>query len=195
MGVKADLISNLNSAKSLIEKLLADEGFLDGFVRFSEIVIKTVSSGGNIYICGNGGSHCDAMHFAEELTGRYRKSRPPLGALALGDSSHLTCVGNDFGFDHVFSRQLGGLGRSGDLLVAISTSGNSKNVLNAIHVAREKGMSAVGLLGRDGGVARDLVDVSVVVPEFATDRIQEIHIKLIHSVIEVLEKSRFPELY
>ncbi len=135
------------------------------------------------------------MHFAEEFTGRYRKDRRPLGALALGDPSHVTCVSNDYGFDEVFSRQLDGLGRKGDLLVGLSTSGNSKNVIRAFEVARKKGMGTVALLGRDGGALKALADLAIVIPAQTSDRIQEMHIKLIHTVIETVERELFPENY
>jgi D-sedoheptulose 7-phosphate isomerase len=135
------------------------------------------------------------MHFAEELTGRFRKDRKALGALALGDPSHTTCVANDFGFDHVFARQLEGLGRGGDLLVGISTSGNSKNVLLAVEAAKEKGIKTVALLGRDGGKLKELVDLAIVIPSQDSDRIQEMHIKIIHTVIETCERAIFPENY
>ena len=124
--------------------------------RFTQLLIETYRAGGNLFTCGNGGSHCDAMHFAEEMTGRYRKERRPLGALALGDAAHTTCVSNDYGFDQVFARQLLGLGRAGDLLVGLSTSGNSKNVILAFEAAKKMGIKTVGLLGRDGGKLRSL---------------------------------------
>lgn len=164
-------------------------------VKFSSLLIETMKNGGNLFTCGNGGSHCDAMHFAEELTGRYRKDRPALGALALGDPSHVTCVGNDYGFEHIFARQIDGLGRKGDLLVGMSTSGNSKNVILAFAAAKKKGMRTVGLLGRGGGSLKDIADLAIVVPGDSSDRIQELHIKLIHIVIEVLERELFPENY
>lgn len=145
--------------------------------------------------CGNGGSHCDAMHFAEELTGQFYKPRKPLGAIALGDASHVTCTSNDFGFEHIFSRQVEALGRSGDVLVALSTSGNSKNVIKAVEKAKVMGIKTVGLLGKDGGVLKSMVDVAIVVPAKTSDRVQEVHIKIIHTVIETLERQLFPENY
>lgn len=135
------------------------------------------------------------MHFAEEWTGRYRKDRRALGALALGDPSHVTCTSNDYGFDFIFARQLAGLGRSGDLLVAISTSGNSKNVILAVEEAKRKNIRTIALLGKDGGKLKDLVDLAIVVPAQTSDRIQEIHIKIIHTVIESVERVLFPENY
>lgn len=186
---------SLDEAKSVIEKFLSDPEQLAKCSAFTELVVSTVRGGGNIFSCGNGGSHCDAMHFAEELTGRYRKDRKPVGALALGDPSHVTCVSNDYGFDQIFSRQLEGLGRKGDLLLGLSTSGNSKNVINAFDVAKRIGIKRVALLGRDGGALRGMADLAIVVPAQTSDRIQEVHIKLIHTVIESLERQLFPENY
>ncbi len=162
---------------------------------FSNLLINCYRSGGNVFSCGNGGSHCDAMHFAEELTGRYRKDRNPLGALALGDPSHVTCVSNDYGFEYIFSRQVQGLGRSGDVLIGLSTSGNSQNVIEAVKMAKSKNIKTVGLLGKDGGKLKELVDLAIIVPAQTSDRIQEIHIKIIHTVIETVERSLFPENY
>jgi D-sedoheptulose 7-phosphate isomerase len=159
------------------------------------MLVDTMKSGHNLFTCGNGGSHCDAMHFAEELTGRYRKDRHALGALALGDASHVTCVSNDYGFEHIFARQVEGLGRPGDMLVGLSTSGNSANVIRAFEMAKKKNIKTVALLGRDGGKLKDLADLAIIVPGHSSDRIQELHIKLIHIVIEVLERELFPENY
>jgi len=162
---------------------------------FSELLTATFRSQGRLFTCGNGGSHCDAMHFAEEFTGRYRKDRAPLGALALGDASHVTCVGNDYGFNEIFSRQLQGLARSGDLLVGISTSGNSENVIRAVQIAKTIGVKTVALLGRDGGKLKGMTDLSIVIPAQTSDRIQEMHIKIIHTVIETVERQLFPQNY
>ena len=149
-----------------------------------------IQAGGKIISCGNGGSQCDAMHFAEELSGRFRNDRKALPAISISDPSHITCVGNDYGFDFVFSRFVEGLGNKGDVLLAISTSGNSANVLQAAKAAREKGMKVVVLTGKDGGKLAPLADVSIIVPHngFA-DRIQEIHIKVIHILILLIEKA------
>jgi D-sedoheptulose 7-phosphate isomerase len=135
------------------------------------------------------------MHFAEEFTGRYRKDRKPLGALALGDASHVTCVSNDYGFDQIFSRQLEGLAGKGDMLVGLSTSGNSANVIKAFETAKAMGIRTVALLGRDGGKLATMADLAIVVKATTSDRIQEMHIKLIHTVIETVEREIFPENY
>lgn len=182
----------LTDARTLLETLIARPDFLAGCERFSTALIQTVRRGGNILICGNGGSHCDAMHFAEELTGRFREERAPIGALALGDPSHVTCVANDIGFDHVFERQVRALGRAPDLLVGLSTSGNSRNVLLALEAARAKGIQTFALLGRDGGKIRSVADDCIIIPHQDSGRIQEMHIKLIHTAIDVLERALFP---
>lgn len=188
------LRSFLEAQKTVTDFLQSPEQ-IEKCVRFSKMMVETYRQGGSVFSCGNGGSHCDAMHFAEELTGRYRKDRRPLGALALGDPSHTTCVSNDYGFEHIFSRQLEGLGRKGDLLIGLSTSGNSKNVIAAVEVAKAKGIKTVGLLGRDGGKLREMVDLPIIIPATTSDRIQEMHIKIIHTVIETVERELFPENY
>ena len=197
MAVNQDAIwrRSLNEGRETLDKFLAQESNFELCRKFSTLLIDTIKNGGNLFTCGNGGSHCDAMHFAEELTGRYRKDRRALGALALGDASHVTCVGNDYGFEHIFARQIDGLGRKGDLLVGMSTSGNSKNVVLAFEAAKQKGIRTVGLLGKGGGKLKEIADLAIVVPGESSDRIQELHIKLIHIVIEVLEREIFPENY
>jgi len=182
-------------AQATLTQFASDRALVDKCVQFSEMLLSTFKKGGNAFSCGNGGSHCDAMHFAEELTGKYRKDRKPLGALALGDASHVTCTSNDFGFEHIFERQLRGLGRKSDLLLGLSTSGNSKNVLRAFAAAKEIGITTVALLGRDGGELKSAADLAIVIPAQTSDRIQEMHIKLIHTVIEAVERELFPENY
>lgn len=187
--------SSLEEASKVLETFRNDPQLISQCESFSQLLISTFSTGGKVFSCGNGGSHCDAMHFAEEFTGRYRKDRRPLGALALGDPSHVTCVSNDYGFKHIFSRQLEGLGRKGDLLLGLSTSGNSENVILAFESAKKMGIKTVALLGKDGGKLKSLADLAIVVPAQTSDRIQEIHIKLIHMVIESVERELFPENY
>ena len=152
------------------------------------LMVSAIQSGGKIISCGNGGSMCDAMHFAEELTGRYRDDRRAIPALSISDPSHISCVGNDYGYEFIFSRYVEALGQNGDVLLAISTSGNSKNVIRAIEAARSKGMKVVGLTGKDGGKMAELCDVEIRAPfsNFA-DRAQEIHIKVIHTLIDFIE--------
>ncbi len=188
-------LSSFKEAEETVRKFWQDAGNIKLCQAFSEALLDTYRAGGSAFSCGNGGSHCDAMHFAEELTGRYRKDRRPLGALALGDPSHVTCVSNDYGFEYIFSRQLEGLARKGDLLLGLSTSGNSKNVIVAFEKAKEIGVKTVALLGRDGGALKSMADLSIVVPAETSDRIQEVHIKIIHTVIETVERQLFPENY
>ena len=187
--------NSFSDAANCLAAFTSNSGNLELCGKFSAMLIETVRGGGNVFTCGNGGSHCDAMHFAEELTGRYRKDRRAVGALALGDASHTTCVSNDYGFEYIFSRQLQGLGRKGDLLIGFSTSGNSKNVILAFEAAKAIGVKTVALLGRDGGALKSKADLAIVVPGSTSDRIQELHIKLVHTVIETLERSLFPENY
>jgi D-sedoheptulose 7-phosphate isomerase len=164
--------------------------------RFARAAGDALSRGGQLVACGNGGSMCDAMHFAEEWTGRFRKDRRALPAVAFSDPSQLSCIANDFGYDQVFARQLEALGRPGDLLVAISTSGNSPNVLRAVDVAKRLGITTVGLLGKGGGELASAVDIAILVPLATTsDRIQEVHIKVLHIAIEAVERELFPENY
>lgn len=185
----------LSESHKVLFEFLNDPSQMKMCASLSEMLIRTVQSGGNLFSCGNGGSHCDAMHFAEEFTGRYRKDRRPLGALALGNPSHVTCVSNDYGFEHIFSRELEGLARKGDLLLGLSTSGNSANVIRAFQTAKNLGVHTAALLGRDGGELKNLADLSIVIPAQTSDRIQEMHIKIIHTVIETVERELFPENY
>lgn len=198
MGCMSDLkvwTAALSEAHDVVGAFLRDPAQVEKCVKFTEILASTFQKDGKLFTCGNGGSHCDAMHFAEEWTGRYRKERKPMGALALGDPSHVTCVSNDYGFDYIFSRQLEGMGRAGDLLVGLSTSGNSKNVVLAFESAKKMGINTVALLGRDGGKLKSMADLAIVIPAQTSDRIQEMHIKIIHTVIEAVERRLFPENY
>lgn len=188
--------ASFEEAARTLEAFLAEPDCLEGVRRFVEEAAQCLERGGLLMSCGNGGSMCDAMHFAEEWTGRFRSDRSPLPALAFSDPSHLTCIANDFGYDEVFARLVAAYGKPGDLLVALSTSGNSPNILRACQVARERGVRTVGLLGKGGGKVRNLVDVPIVVPRAQTsDRIQEVHIKIVHIAIEAVERRRFPENY
>lgn len=195
MDAKNVWVDSLKEAQKVLTAFSDDPSQIESCEKFSQILLATFKGGGKLFTCGNGGSHCDAMHFAEEFTGRYRKDRKALGALALGDPSHVTCVSNDYGFEYIFSRQLEGLGRAGDLLVGLSTSGNSKNVILAFEAAKKMGIKTVALLGRDGGKLKSLADLAIVIPAETSDRIQEMHIKVIHTVIESVERQLFPENY
>ncbi len=162
---------------------------MDACAAFGEMLTETYRKGGKAMAAGNGGSMADALHFAEELTGRFRAERRPLPAMALGESTHLTCVANDYGFDHVFSRLVEAFGQPGDLLVLLSTSGNSRNLSLAAEAAREKGVRVVGMLGRGGGRLASLCDLVVMAPGTTSDRIQEIHMLVLHVVIEAAERA------
>lgn len=182
------LLQHLQEGHALLTKVLADEALLAEVDRAGDILVNCLKAGGKILSAGNGGSHCDAMHFAEELSGRYRDNRPALGALAISDPSHITCVGNDYGFEFIFSRQVEALGRAGDVFFGISTSGNSANILAAARAAKERGMQVILLMGKDGGKMRGIADAEIIVPHFGyADRIQEIHIKFIHALIDHVE--------
>jgi len=185
-----DLIrQELTEAQHTLANFLADEANIRQIETAAHLMADAILAGHKILSCGNGGSHCDAMHFAEELTGRYRDNRRALPAIAISDPSHLSCVSNDFGFDYVFSRYVEGVGQPGDVLLGLSTSGNSKNVINAFEAAHTKGMKTVALTGKDGGKLGPMADVEIRVPHFGyADRIQEIHIKVIHIFMLLLEK-------
>jgi len=181
-------LSHLQEAHALLERVLADQPLLAQLDRAGDILVECLKGGGKILSAGNGGSHCDAMHFAEELSGRYRGERPALAALAISDPSHITCVGNDYGFDHIFARHVEALGRPGDVFLGISTSGNSGNILTAFQAAKARGMKTILLSGKDGGKMRGMADAELIVPHFGyADRIQEIHIKFIHALIDHVE--------
>jgi D-sedoheptulose 7-phosphate isomerase len=179
----------LNEAQIVLQNFLSNEKNIADIEAAAQLMADAIQNGGKILSCGNGGSHCDAMHFAEELSGRYRENRRALPAIAISDVSHISCVSNDFGYDYVFSRFIEGLGNQGDVLLGISTSGNSNNIIKAVEAARLKGMKVVILSGKDGGKLADKADVEIRVPHFGyADRIQEIHIKVIHILILLIEK-------
>jgi len=186
------LIKNaFTETQSVLAEFLAIEKNLDTVLLFAEQIAETIKNGNKTISCGNGGSMCDAMHFAEELTGRFRRDRISLPAIAISDPSHITCAGNDYGFKYIYARYIEGLGQTGDLLLGISTSGDSPNIIKAVEAARNKGMFTVALLGKDGGKIGKMVDLPIIVRGKTSDRIQEIHIKIIHIVIEVTEKILF----
>ncbi|GAB2654729.1 MULTISPECIES: D-sedoheptulose 7-phosphate isomerase [Vibrio] len=186
-----DLIkSELTEAADVLNKFLSDDHNIAQIEAAAKLIADSFKQGGKVLSCGNGGSHCDAMHFAEELTGRYRENRPGYPGIAISDPSHLSCVSNDFGYDFVFSRYVEAVGAKGDVLFGLSTSGNSGNILNAIDAAKAKGMKTIALTGKDGGKMAGCADIEIRVPHFGyADRIQEIHIKIIHIVIQLIEKE------
>jgi len=186
----ADIIlTELTEAQQTLTNFLANPETLQAIEKAAQIMAGSLKNNGKLLSCGNGGSMCDAMHFAEELSGRYRQDRKALAALSLSDVAHMSCVANDYGYDFVFSRGVEALGFPNDVLLAISTSGNSTNVLRAAETARNKGLKVISLTGKDGGKLAALSDVEIRVPHFGfADRVQEIHIKVIHILILLLEK-------
>ena len=183
----AALRSQLDASCAVIQSLAAQAALIE---RLAARVRDTLLAGHLLLTCGNGGSATDAQHLAEELTGRYRANRPALPALALtADSAALTCIANDFGYEQVFARQIEALARPGDLLVCFSTSGSSPNILAAIAAARRRGAGSVALLGKDGGAARELADLALVVASQDTARIQEAHLQILHFICEVVEEA------
>ena len=187
--------SSLDEARAVLTNFVNTPSNIEKIDSAINLMVDSFKHNGRIFSCGNGGSMCDAMHFAEELTGRFRKERAPLPAMAINDASHLTCVSNDYGYDFVFSRYIEAWGNKGDVLLAISTSGNSKNVLLAVEAAQKKEMKVIALLGKDGGKLKNMADIALVVSSSISDRIQEIHIKCIHIFIEVIERKLFPDNY
>lgn len=187
----ADLIlAELTEAQQVLTTFLAQKDTVSVIEKAASLMANCLKNGGKILSCGNGGSMCDAMHFAEELSGRYRENRRAMAALSLSDSAHISCVANDYGYDYIFSRGVEAFGREGDVLLAISTSGNSKNVLLAAETAKELGINVISLTGKDGGKLAGLSNVEIRVPHFGyADRIQEIHIKVIHLFILLIEKQ------
>ncbi len=180
----------LNEAAQVLADFIDQAENLQKISDAAVMIADSFKQQGKILSCGNGGSHCDAMHFAEELTGRYRENRPGYAGIAISDPSHLSCVSNDFGYEYVFSRYVEAVGREGDILLGISTSGNSANVLRAIEAAKAKGMKSIALTGKDGGKMAGLADIEIRVPHFGfADRIQEVHIKIIHILIQLIEKE------
>lgn len=186
-----DLIrGELTEAADTLFRFLQDDANIEAIQKVAVLLADSFKAGGKVLSCGNGGSHCDAMHFAEELTGRYRENRPGYPAIAISDVSHISCVSNDFGYEYVFSRYVEAVGKEGDVLLGISTSGNSGNIIKAISAAREKGMKVITLTGKDGGKMAGSADIEIRVPHFGyADRIQEIHIKVIHILIQLIEKE------
>ncbi|CAN5370209.1 D-sedoheptulose 7-phosphate isomerase [soil metagenome] len=190
MSYQSIIEQELNQAASVLAAFLKDPSSLSKIEEAATSIATSINSGGKVISCGNGGSHCDAMHFAEELTGKYREPRKAIPAICISDASHITCVGNDYGFEFIFSRYVEALGNKGDVLLGLSTSGNSANVLNAMKTAKEKGMKTIALTGNSGGKLGPLVDIEIRVPHTGyADRIQEIHIKVIHILMLLIEKQ------
>jgi D-sedoheptulose 7-phosphate isomerase len=181
---------HFSEAKQALESFMEDQNNFRAIAQAGDLMAGALKGGNKVISCGNGGSMCDAMHFAEELSGRYRNDRKALAALSISDPSHISCVANDLGYEQVFSRYLEAVGQKGDVLLAISTSGNSANILKAIETAKKLGITVIGLTGKDGGKMNGLCDVEIRAPHFPyADRAQEIHIKVIHALIDHIENS------
>jgi D-sedoheptulose 7-phosphate isomerase len=184
------ILDQLSEAAGVLDAFLKNRQSIDNIEAAAGMMANSIRNGGKIIACGNGGSHCDAMHFAEELTGKFRNERKALPAIAISDPTHISCVGNDFGFDRVFSRYVEGLGKPDDVLLGLSTSGTSENVINAVNAAKDKNMKVVALTGKDGGQLGEMADIEIRVPHMGyADRIQEVHIKIIHIIILLIEQK------
>ena len=188
--------AGLQEASQALTALLANEPALAAVAAAGALMASSLKAGHKMYSCGNGGSLCDAMHFAEELSGRFRDDRPAYAAMSISDPGHMSCVGNDYGYEQVFSRFMQAHGRKGDVLLAISTSGTSKNVLAAVAAARVAGVHVVGLTGQAGSGLALHSDIAIVTPAGRyADRVQELHIKCIHMFIEIVERALVPQNY
>lgn len=186
------ITQSLQESQQVLADFLANPAKIESIEKAADVLVNALKKGNKILSCGNGGSHCDAMHFAEELSGRYRENRPALAAMAISDPSHISCVSNDFGYNYIFSRFIEGLGNKGDVLVGISTSGNSANIIEAVKAAQLKGMEVILLTGKDGGQLAGYGCHEIRVDHFGyADRIQEIHIKVIHILIQLIESKLF----
>ncbi len=199
MAVHSTATINSNAAQALEEargvllSVIANPAFAGRVDAAAALIAERLSAGGKVLACGNGGSSCEAMHLCEELTGRFRETRPALAAIACVDPGHLTCVANDFGFDHVFSRWVEALGKPGDVLVLLSTSGNSANLVAAASAARAKGIATLAMLGKDGGTLARGCDFEWIVPSSRSERIQEIHLIIVHTLVDLIEQKLFPK--
>ncbi len=181
---------HFTEAQDILARFIANPSTFVSIESAGRILVEAIRNGNKVISCGNGGSMCDAMHFAEELSGKYRNDRPAYPAISISDPAHISCVANDYGFEFVFSRMVEAIGREGDVLFALSTSGNSENILNAIAAAKKKGMTIVGLTGKDGGKMAHLCDAEIRAPKSDyADRAQEIHIKVIHALIDYVERN------
>jgi D-sedoheptulose 7-phosphate isomerase len=193
---KEHVLKALTEAREALDALMADEATLEAVSLAAHRMAQAIRVGNKILSCGNGGSLCDAMHFAEEMTGRYRQNRPGYAAIAIADASHMSCVGNDYGYLDVFSRYVEAVGQKGDVLLAITTSGTSANVIKAVEAAKAKGMIVVGLTGKKDSALAQKADIAIVTPAGRwADRVQELHIKCIHIMIELVERELDPENY
>lgn len=195
------MIESFREARRVLDELMGDAALVAAIERAGGVIAEKLRGGGKILACGNGGSCCDAAHFVEELTGRYRAAppasgkpdRPPVAAIVCNDAGHITCTANDYGYDAVFERWVRALGREGDVLVALSTSGNSESIVKAVEAAKRQGVTTLGLLGKGGGKIGGLCDYAIVVPGKTADRIQELHMLILHGWCDVIERRLYPE--
>lgn len=194
-GLRADLAHSLLEAHQALARFNADPTMMDTLLAISATLSACFQSGNKVLACGNGGSACDAVHFAEEFTGRFRKHRKALPVIPLTEAAHMSCVANDYGYDEVFARGVEAYGKPGDLLLAISTSGNSANVIRAVETAKDLGMGTILLLGKTGGKLKGAGTHEIIVQSETTERIQEIHMLALHVLIESVERTLFPENY
>ena len=190
-----NLLESYKTEFALLENFIKKEEERKETEKVARELADVFQKGNKVLICGNGGSNCDALHFAEEFTGRFRGDRRALPAIAISESSHITCVGNDYGFDYIFSRGVEAYGKEGDMFFGISTSGNSPNVIKAVEAAKKLGMKTCVLLGKDGGKLKGMCDYEFIIPGKTSDRIQEIHMMILHIIIEGVERIMFPENY
>lgn len=190
-----NLLESYKIELALLENFIKEEEERRETEKVAKELADVFTKGNKVLICGNGGSNCDALHFAEEFTGRFRGDRKALPAIAISDSSHITCVGNDYGFDYIFSRGVEAYGKEGDMFFGISTSGNSPNVIKAVEAAKKLGMKTCVLLGKDGGKLKGMCDYEFIIPGKTSDRIQEIHMMILHIIIEGVERIMFSENY
>ena len=190
-NIRNSYLTAFETVKAFVE----NEENIEKTEKISQELALAYKNGKKSLIAGNGGSNCDAMHFAEEFTGRFRKDRRALPSISISDSSHITCVGNDYGFDFIFAKGVEAFGQEGDFFFGISTSGNSKNVIEAVKMAKEKKLKTVALLGKDGGKLKGVCDYEFIIPGETSDRIQEVHMMILHIIIEGVERTLFPENY
>lgn len=191
MSTKSSAATSLAAAQAALAALAAAPQTAESIDQLAALLADTFRSGHKVLICGNGGSACDAAHFAEELTGRFKADRPPLPALACTDAGHITCTANDYGFEHIFSRWVQALGRPGDVLILLSTSGNSPNVIRAAIAAKDSGLKTVALLGKGGGSLRGTCSHELIVPGDSSERIQELHMLILHILVDGVERLLF----
>jgi len=189
--MKEHIEQSFQDASETLNNFLKEESNIRNTMEVSQLIADVFKNNNKILICGNGGSACDSMHFAEEFTGRFRKERRALPVISLTDPSHITCVGNDYGFDKIFSRGVEAFGKEGDILIGLSTSGNSENVIRAVKAAEKLKMTTISLLGKDGGKLKGKCDYQFIIPAHTSDRVQEVHMTILHIIIEEVERLLF----